>query len=216
MKSIPNKFSFYHAGTTQRYDMELFFLGWKCTSPDTDSQSHSYYTESEIRQHIADGDWWLIPKEPEMALPIDFKFKDVEVKYTYYESDGDMYLKTNKGWKSPPNWVSQEVAKERIKDGTWIVTSVGKQPYELSEAEGSYNPPEAPTNLSKDISHLTIKVNSDGVEEAVKAAKELSDVVDSVNAGLERMNELLGQIGGARKEYAVEITNRPDFNFEEF
>lgn len=203
MKSIPNKFSFYHAGTTQRYDMEKQAPRklWVCSREDT-LASCAYYTESEVRQHIADGDWWIIPQapdEPSLVFPFNFTVKDGDYSrdgYTAFQGTNDDHVKvTHTEGHNEDNQYTKEKVKEYIKDGTWIVTSVGEQPYELSESEGPYNPPETPTSPSKDVSELTIKINSDGVEEAVERFKRLEQAVEAVNVSLESMQQLLKEIG---------------------
>lgn len=172
MKAIPNKFSFFHAGTTQRYDMEKQITQWRCT-PLGASTHRSCYSEYEIREHIADGDWWVIPEEPEMAMP---KEPPLVFPFKYKHSSEGQYGTVHKGkggsievvifdvydgeYFHCCDWMEED-AKRWIKDGTWIVTSVGEQ-----------KAPEAPKASILGNSTLTINVDTKAATEAVNALAE--------------------------------------------
>lgn len=198
MIAYPDKLSFYHAGTTQQYNLVKIphHNLWAC-SQDGGAFRGATYTAEEIAEHFAKGHWREISfaeegaKERGLVFPFTFECGDEGILYyasglneqgrvkIVYEYNGTEFKTT----------LEELHLKEQIKSGNWTVKSAAANAWDYYFADGVQETPqkpvEAPPEPPKEISALTIKVGSEGVVEATERLKQLAQAIENVNISLE-------------------------------
>jgi len=184
----PDHFQFNHEETSQVYDMRLLCNKWLCTH---DGKGWgAWYTEEEIAEHIGSKTWTNITpveevveetkKEPELVFPFTFMCGTAEnILYTATSVDGGVLIEweSSDGAKQESSSFDANSLSRQIKDGNWIVKSVGEQPAPKSTEEDVY---EA---IDEDKYMTAAVIN------------ELADAVNNLVDALERLDCVKGRVG---------------------
>lgn len=201
----PNKFELYDRIYRHPYEQNV-----KVTyNEQTEEYEFDYLNgtvvsyDEETVTRLVECFYDIILPEPDLVLPITVQCADsgniylisqgsIEDHVTGYNKQGCGYY---------PNLWTTTQCKNFIKNGLWIVLNVGDFNYELSDAEGSYNPPaEEPSQKpsstptsdedtvklsvdSSDIKLATERLNAlaEAAGYAASAMKELKKVIESIN-----------------------------------
>jgi len=134
------------------------------------------------------------PQEPSLVFPFTVKHSSATTGGIYTITNGterdrvDCY---NVEFDSTTYdlW-SYDQCKQFIKEGVWLVQSVGNQ-----------KPVELPSASETIVSALTINITTEAATEAMNA---LAEAIESVNIGLESMQKLMAEMGlggKAREDY---------------
>ena len=196
----PNQFSFTHDTTSQMYDLVKIpnTRLWGCTfHGDTFGVgvTGATYTAEEIAHHFKEGHWKEIapevaprsevsnaePVERPLVFPFTFRVSDQKSVCTAHGLNCDSNLVTSGdefGFKYPTCW-TEGMARQAIKDGDWIVLSVGPQT--------TTAPPEPSKEAAKALDSLVIKVSSDGVVEATEQILKLAEATERLNIAMESL-----------------------------
>lgn len=180
-EAFPHTFTVKHHNQAEPFQVIMHSDGLHGLEGDTEG----YWEYEECQKFIANGTWTIVEdavKERDLVLPFTFHHCETGTEYVAQELENGSVRVSWEG-DSEGSTYSQEDAKCYIKDGQWLVKSVGGQ-----------KPSEAPTEPCEEgaegFTSLTIDVHSDAVVEATKRVKRLTKAV------LE-LNEALEGIGGA-------------------
>jgi hypothetical protein len=219
--TFPDTLSFYHAGTTQQYNLQR--IGnhsvvplWAC-SEDGDKFRGATYTAEEIAHHFAEGHWKEFSfaeeatKERELVFPFTVEHTDSS-KSVYVITDGPkegfVTCDAHKDYSYANIW-SHDDCRRFITEGLWRVISVGPQkpidpPTSASSILGSPTRPAPPMPAVKpykgieitketvgQVSSLSIKIDSDDLVEATERAEALAQAVENVNIALESFQAII-------------------------
>lgn len=165
---LPKKFEFSYWG--DKFSMSLQDNGhtYACTKIGS---IYPFDLAIDHCQALFDRGTYKITKnldEPELVFPFTFTHSGSAYK-AVKEVDGTVTLTSDDGWVGKDFPV--DVLKTHIKEGQYIVTSVGE-----------------PESTPKDISTLTVKVDA---QEATAAVKELTVALDELAETYKRVNKLM-------------------------
>ena len=201
---LPNKFEFkvYNRDTyvmvKSNTDGEYYCYN---TGEDTTEPTKAIHNSSTILEAIRSGIWQITEDldEPEMKFPFTFKHTGDNTLYTAVRKNDNGSIHIIWDDDSADGYCVKTVEKY-IKDGTWIVKSVGEQP---------------PTQES--VTPLTIEIDSTCVDEAIHKMKMLAQAVENVNISIETMQKLFREISpcGVGKG-AVDVPDYSTFNLKGF
>lgn len=126
-----------------------------------------------------------VTKERELVFPFTFHNAGFTTIFTVTEqNDSDVKLTSELGVGRQ----SKEFAKESIKSGQWIVTSVGRS------SVGPQKAPEAATSASKDLAALSIKIDSEQLVDATERVNKLARAVEDLNISLESFQAIFADV----------------------
>ena len=185
--NYPDSFSFYHAGTTQQYNMQRVTYNsavplWAC-SEDGDKFRGATYTAGDIAGHFGSGAWQEVPKERELVFPFTVQHTDSSgAEYTIFDSttEGMTHCYEAATNRMDTDYFSYSDCRRFITEGLWRVTSVGHQ-----------KPAEVPTSPPKD---LVVSVDSEQLALATERANALAQAVENVNISLEAFQGIFADV----------------------
>lgn len=155
--SYPNKFKIVNTASGLEFTLEKEITQWRCVWGDN---KREYFSEYMIDTKIKYGLWEIIKEGPEMVFPFTFHTHcGVEYRATQAENMNrvDIYRADYPEEFTHNYWNKKDIA-ENIKNGSWVVTSVGEQ-----------KAPEAPKASILDSITVTINANTKAATEAVNA-----------------------------------------------
>jgi hypothetical protein len=173
-----------------------------CTATDVEAKDHHNRWSVETTQYnIADGTWKFVRSldEPELVFPFTVKTDSDNIYTITSNLNGGVIMTSTDGLQY--KHVDNEMAKNFIKKGLWIVQSVGSP-----KVEGSTT---ASNNATSLVDSLKLSVTSEGVKEATEAFKELAQRIENVNIALESMQQIMTDMGLATKDEPVDMNGRP-------
>lgn len=164
--------------------------------------SNQRYSEADV-DNFVECFYDVVYLEPELVFPFTVKHSSSGSLYTIHKDIEGVNCYNHEYQKVSYNQWSEEQCKQFIKDGIWLVQSVGGQPNkELSDAEGSYNAPEVPASDSKDISSLTLKVDA---TQAIEAIKAIAEAAHEANIALLSLQEIIAEMGLGKRDDLLEM-----------
>lgn len=172
------------------------------------------YTSGYMDERMLDDGYEFIFPEPALVFPFTYAGNKESYKVVKDDRGATWWHDINSDWVSTvPFLYSDEEIKEYIKEGSWIITSVGEQK-ELSHAEGAFNPPaekasEAPASV---VGALKVEVTSKGIKKATEALSAFADAAERVNIALESMQEIMAEMGLTQQE--VSVSKWDDFKID--
>lgn len=185
--NLPNKFKFKWHGNRGDYIYE----DGTVTSFDCGHEYKTYFPNAS--QLVESGEWTIAKDldEPELVFPFTFQTNS-RILYTAEDKMGRVVVSWDDfGSGKGAITYSYDEVKTAIKGGIWIVKSVGpstpaseQEGLELSEAEGDYNPPKAPTRV---LETLKISVDTSEVIRATEALKALEKAAIGAKAALDAL-----------------------------
>lgn len=191
--SYPDKFKIKDRSDGGVVDVKKVDDGYSFTYQRTGFEN---FFCKESAESIIKNFYTVVQEGPEMVFPFKYKHcieNQVGTVHKWEDGAVDGMLKVvifdveDGEYHECYDWMEED-AKRWIKDGTWIVTSVGE--------------PKKPSSIV--IEELVVKVNSDGVELATERLTKLAEAAEAVNISLESMQQLLSEIGGVKAAEAYD------------
>ena len=145
-------------------------------------------TAGYMDERMLDEGYEFIFPEPKLVFPFTVRTNYDNIYLIEKDCQGVINMIDSEGRKHPR---TEQKVREFIKQGLWIVTSVGNQKPTKGTLQGS-----AITS-----NKLTVKIDAEAATESMNA---LAEAIESVNIGLESMQKLMAEMGlggKAREDY---------------
>jgi len=232
--NLPQRFIFRDT-LFKRYVMTNSKGEWRCKSiehVDNDTIQGAYWNKSQIEYLVNNKHWEIVedlssapddlsekPKEPEMKFPFEFKCKGYDnITYTAIRLDNEGNVEYTWSDSSGATCsIPKADAKTSIKDGYWIVQSVGEQEtkeeivepvpeYGIHIDEKGFASGHGITassikvgslsSVGSEIGSLSIKITSEGIDEATSKMERLAQATENVTMAFESLQSMLAGFKG--------------------